>query len=217
MSREAVVRISALASAGGVPLATVKYYLREGLLPPGRLTSATQAVYGEQHLARLRLVRALTETAGLSVAAVRQVLGGLSAADLHGALGAAQHALPPNVEGALDPQPAREIVSALGWQVHEDSAAFRQLGAALAAVTVVGMAMSMEQALVYGRAVEQVAEYDVRGVPTQTTEAAVEYAVVGTVLYEPVLLAMRRLAQQSLSQRGLAGRRPGLENKDPAT
>ncbi len=209
------MRISALASASGVPLATVKYYLREGLLPPGRLTSPTQAVYGEQHLARLRLVRALTEVAGLGVAAIRQVLDGLRAEDLHGALGAAQQALPPRVEGTVDPRPAREVVSALGWQVHEDSAAFRQLGAALAAVEAVGMAMSAEQAHVYGRAVEQVAQFDVRGVPTQTIEAAVEYAVVGTVLYEPVLLAMRRLAQQSLSQQGLTG--PQRRRKNPAT
>ena len=38
------MRISALAQATGLPVATVKYYLREGLLHPGVATSATQAV-----------------------------------------------------------------------------------------------------------------------------------------------------------------------------
>ena len=37
------MRISALAAAAGLPVATVKYYLREGLLQSGVATSATQA------------------------------------------------------------------------------------------------------------------------------------------------------------------------------
>ncbi len=53
-----VMRISELVARSGVPLATVKYYLREGLLMPGETTSATQARYDEQHVRRLALVRA---------------------------------------------------------------------------------------------------------------------------------------------------------------
>ena len=53
------MRISELASRAGVPLPTVKYYLREGLLMPGRVTSATQAQYDDRHVRRLGLVRAL--------------------------------------------------------------------------------------------------------------------------------------------------------------
>ena len=54
------MRISALATAADVPLATVKFYLREGLLHPGAATSATQASYDESHVRRIRLIRALT-------------------------------------------------------------------------------------------------------------------------------------------------------------
>ncbi len=53
------MRISELAARTGVPLATVKYYLREGLLMPGHATSATQAQYDDSHVRRLGLVRAL--------------------------------------------------------------------------------------------------------------------------------------------------------------
>ena len=49
-----------------MPVATIKFYLREGLLPDGVLTSATQAQYDETHVARLRLVRALIGPGGLS-------------------------------------------------------------------------------------------------------------------------------------------------------
>src|SRR5829696_1255640 len=53
------MRISALADAAGLPVATVKFYLREGLLHSGVATSATQASYDESHLRRLAHVRPL--------------------------------------------------------------------------------------------------------------------------------------------------------------
>ena len=68
------MRISALAAAAGLPVATVKFYLREGLLHPGVATSATQANYDDSHVRRLRLIRALTGPVGLSVP---QLAGGL--------------------------------------------------------------------------------------------------------------------------------------------
>ena len=69
-----LVRISELAEASGVSLPTLKYYLREGLLMPGTATSRTRAEYGEAHLERLRLVRALVESGGLGIAGVRDVV-----------------------------------------------------------------------------------------------------------------------------------------------
>ena len=42
----------------------------------------------------------------------------------------------------------------------------------------------------------EVARVDVSEVPSTSAGDAVQYVVVGTVLYEPVLLALRRLAQQ---------------------
>jgi hypothetical protein len=51
----------------------------------------------------------------------------------------------------------------------------------------------------YARAMQDVAEADVGSVPTDSPEAAMRYVVLGTVLMEPVLLAMRRVAQQSAS------------------
>ncbi len=201
------MRISGLSAASGVSVATIKYYLREGLLPPGERTSATQASYDETHLARLRLVRALIDVAGLSVAATRQVIDCLDAPGLHDALGAAQHVLPPAVDADadLDLAAAREVVASRGWAVHEKSAAFRQLASALRATHEVGLDMTPERLDAYGRAAEVAAEFDVASVPTGSREDAVAHAVIGTVLFEPVLLAMRRLAQQSASARRFSG------------
>jgi MerR-like DNA binding protein len=57
------------AATGGVPVPTIKYCLREGLPRPGELTSPDQAQYDESHLRKLRLMRALAEVGGLSIAA----------------------------------------------------------------------------------------------------------------------------------------------------
>ena len=62
MSSEASSRAGS--PTAGVPVATVKYYLREGLLPPGRRDCPPpRPTTATPHLARLRLVRALVEMA----------------------------------------------------------------------------------------------------------------------------------------------------------
>lgn len=52
--------IEDLAEATEVPIRTIRYYIAEGLLPgPG--SRGKLAAYGEEHLARLRLIRRLVE------------------------------------------------------------------------------------------------------------------------------------------------------------
>lgn len=193
------MRISALARRTGVPVASIKYYLREGLLPPGRATSATQAEYDEDHVDRLRLIRALLDVAGLSVAATREVLAALASDDVFAALARTQQELPPRVGPDVDTAAAMVAVDALGWSTDPGSAALRQLAVALDATAQVGMALTAEQLQAYGRAAYAIAERDVADVPTTSVADATRYAVVGTVMYEPVLLALRRLAHQQVA------------------
>ena len=68
------MKISELSAGTDVPVATLKYYLREGLLQPGEALSRTSASYGDDHVERVRLIRALTGVGGLSLATTRQVL-----------------------------------------------------------------------------------------------------------------------------------------------
>lgn len=195
------MRISELSRATGVPVATVKFYLREGLLPPGRATGATQAQYDESHVTRLRLARALVQVGGLSVAAARGVLAALDDSDgsLHRVLGAAHSALAPQVAHEGDPARARRLATAWGWRVHAEAPALRQLEQALTALDDVGAAASDERLTRYADLVHQIAEVDVAGVPTTSAEEAATTVVIGTVLWEPVLLALRRLAQEAVS------------------
>lgn len=47
----------------------------------------------------------------------------------------------------------------------------------------------------------QIAQYEIDSVPADSPTAAVSYVVLGTVLIEPLILALRRLAQAEASAR----------------
>ena len=199
------MRISALAAEAGVPLPTVKFYLREGLLRPGVATSATQASYDESHVRRLRLIRALIGSVGLSVQQTRAILELVDdpGDDLYVTLGRAVSALPPAVQEASgdDPYPrARRALEALGQVYDPHYAAVAQLESALAAAETAGMPISEERLLEYGHRLREIAAFDLERMPREP-HAAVEYTVLGTALYEPVILALRRLAHQDVAAR----------------
>ena len=107
------MKISELSERSGVPVATVKFYIREGMLARGEALSATRAEYGEEHLARLRLIAALADVRGLPLARVREVLTLIDAPldDPLETLGRAVGALPPYVDSGRDDYPrAREAI-----------------------------------------------------------------------------------------------------------
>ncbi len=188
-----------------MPLPTVKYYLREGLLAPGEATGARSAEYGEEHLRRLRVVRALAETAGLPLARVKAIVALIDhpQADLFETLGAAVASLPPYAEPgtAGPPHPrARAVLARLGQVYDPTYAAVDQLEGALRAAEEAGLAITDDRIDAYGRALREVAEFDLDHLPGgQDPARVVEYAVLGTALYEPVILALRRLAHQDVA------------------
>ncbi|MEC5182095.1 MerR family transcriptional regulator [Arthrobacter sp. CG_A4] len=196
------MRISQLAAATGVPVATIKYYRREKLLHDGVLTAATQAHYDDSHVRRLKLIRALIGTAGLSVAATRELLQGLENPPEpgHDLLGLAHRAVTRPAADGVDLAPAQELLGRWGWGEQAcDRNSQAALVEALDGLSSAGFELPDGMLDRYARAMRDVAEADVESVPTDSPEAAMRYVVLGTVLVEPVLLAMRRLAQQSAS------------------
>ncbi|WP_402466117.1 MerR family transcriptional regulator [Isoptericola aurantiacus] len=211
------MRISELSRTTGVPVATVKYYVREGLVPRGDVTSRTQASYGPQHAARVRLVRALSESAGLSLAAVREVLAVLDEPrSRHDLLGAAQHALLLDESGAGAPDAdaqdpaspgvedeatrrARRLAADRGW--YEDPLLVHRLAGQLRAAAAADVPVADEHLAVLASAAEEAAAGDVASVPGEPSEA-LRQVVLGTLLTDPVLLTMRRFAQQRASAAG---------------
>lgn len=69
------LRIGELAERASVSVATIKYYIREGLLPPPPVkTGRTMGYYDQAYLARLTLIRSLREDHYLPLRVIRQIL-----------------------------------------------------------------------------------------------------------------------------------------------
>ncbi|MBZ9596966.1 MerR family transcriptional regulator [Streptomyces erythrochromogenes] len=223
------MRIGELSRRTGVPVPTIKYYLREGLLPAGELTSPNQASYGDGHERRLRLVRALLEVGGLSVAAIGEVLAAVDDKDgpVHELLGAAATRLvpefgdggsgggrkpgsgagsdgggAPDAETVLARDRVARLIEARGWRIESGNKAAEALVAALASLARVGHGGFVDLLDDYAEAAERVGRTDLDYVARRVArEDLVEAVVVGTVLGDAVFAALRRMAQVDASAR----------------
>jgi len=196
------VLISELSTTTGVPVHTLKYYLREGLLMPGRPTSRTRAEYGEEHVERVRLVRALVEHGGVAISGVRAILEALDAPppSRHDLFGVASCALPTAAADHPVDADAVALVEGLGWHVAPDAPALRSLSAALRAADGAGVGPPPEVLRQYAEAVRSVADVDLAVAERATSPAdALRTVVLGTVMIDPVLAALRRVAQEAVS------------------
>jgi DNA-binding transcriptional MerR regulator len=196
------MRISELSQAAGVPVPTIKYYLREGLLPPGETTAPNQADYDDRHAQRLRLVRVLREVGGLGIEAIRAVLEAVDDPDrsIHQVLGVAHHALSPTTPTDEPPPELAEVdalLERLGWEVSPSAPDRWALAEALRGLRRLGRDVEATTFLPHAHAAEQLAAVEVGSLdPTGERGEVVERAVVGTVVYEAAFTALRRLAQE---------------------
>ncbi|REK87490.1 MerR family transcriptional regulator [Streptomyces inhibens] len=203
------MRIGELSRETGVAIPTIKYYVREGLLPAGRLTSPNQASYDDSHVRRLRLIRGLMDVGGLSVSVVREVLAAVDSPEesVHKVLGAAQHAITPQVVAEPEGMPevrrkVAEMIRRRGWQVEPDHPSAEALAVALATFRGIGHGEFEEIVDDYAEACERVAAADLAWVGRNAeVDGLVESVVVGTVLGDAVLSAIRRLAHVDASAR----------------
>jgi DNA-binding transcriptional MerR regulator len=203
------VRMAELSRLSGVPVATIKYYLREGLLPPGERTAPNQARYDECHLERLELIRALREGAGLGIATLARVFRAMEdhrrdrrPEYLMIAIGALSE---PRAAGAEDGEALARaradvdrLLDELGWDADRGSPAREDLARALASVHrfMPGLIGDVSELRAHAEAMRAVAEAEIPDdySPDADPAAALRFAVLGTVLFEPVLLALRKLA-----------------------
>ncbi len=230
------MRIAELSSRSGTSIPTIKYYLREGLLAAGTPTGRNQAEYTGEHVRRLRLIRALIDVGGLSVAAARDVLAAVDRSEIpdndelralatrddapprptaHALLGTAHYALDraprrdrddPEWRAARD-----EVLSHIrsrGWQVEERSPNLDRAADAVAAMRAVGAEDLLDCLPVYFDAAREIAAREVDSVIRRGDPARmVEGVVTGTILGESILAAVRRLAHEHTSA-VLLGRAP---------
>jgi DNA-binding transcriptional MerR regulator len=81
---EELLKIGELARRSGVPIATLKFYLREGLIAPARKSGRTMAWYHPSTVERIRSIRELQERQFLPLDVIRETIDSADeAADDH--------------------------------------------------------------------------------------------------------------------------------------
>jgi DNA-binding transcriptional MerR regulator len=98
-------RIAELARLAGVSVATVKYYIREGLLPPApKKTGRTMGWYDDAYLERLKLIRNLREDHYLPLKVIGAILAERGDAPLSPGDAAVVARIGPGVLKTLEPR-----------------------------------------------------------------------------------------------------------------
>ncbi|MDO4243754.1 MAG: MerR family transcriptional regulator [Actinomyces sp.] len=204
------MKMAQLSARSGVGAPTIRYYIREGLVPAGELTSPNQAVYDETHLQALRLVRALIDVGGLSVPGARSVLEHLRAQDPAGevpaggeeVVSAVQYALTPtDHSGAPAPDEAlvrvETLIAGRWWTVSANNPARATLARTLVALEELGAHEVVDLLDQYAAAAEELAEQEAEILRrVKGAENAVVSLVALNVLGDRMLSALRRLAQE---------------------
>ena len=205
------MKLSELSQRSGCPTATIKYYLREGLLTPGEQRSATDAEYDEFHVRRLRMVRVLREVGDLSIASIRDVITAIDddSMELHDVLATAVHALGPRHTHRPEREqlePARTevlaYIEASGWEVSPDAPAVDLLTTALLGAREFWGATGPE---IFDRS-RDIADEIGRGEreqidATDNLQDTIRQMAIGTVVWEQSLVALRRLADENHSRK----------------
>lgn len=203
------MKVAELSEQSGVPIPTIKYYLREGLLMRGALTAPNQADYDTAHVERLSLIRTLVEVAEMDLAQVRKVVDALADPDIseHEAIGSAFYSLPTgrHPDDAEDVRMATSEVAGwvddLGLRVNSEAPALRMLGEALATLRRFGWQVEPADLESYLKSMREVTATEVDRRPAASLSRVVEHAVVGTVAFEKILVALRRLLLEDRSAR----------------
>lgn len=207
------MQVSELVEATSVPLATVKYYLREGLLPPGRRVTARSSDYGPEHVRRLTLLRLLREVGSIQVSRLRELVDAVedTALSVHQMFARASDAIaagPARADEADDPtSPDRDVVRAaladMGWdRVRSDATDLANLRRVVTQLQETGLFGEIGESalLFYGRHADEIARAEIAALPQDPDRAAqLERMVIGTVAFGEILTILRRLAQEQHS------------------
>ena len=196
--------ISQVSQLSGTPAATIKYYVRAGLLHAGTRHGENRTSYDESHVERLRLIRAMLEVGRLSVTSTAAVLAALddTSKPIAETFEVAQNALARDaVADVSEPSPesiarADAIVERAGWLHCGDNVGRRILAQTIDGFAKAGHPPTDEYLDRYAAAADLVADADLDAVGAIADDSErTELMVVGTVLGDALSLGLRRIAQ----------------------
>ena len=200
------MRISELSEATGVSVATIKYYLREGLLPAADKRAARLAEYDERHVRRLQLIKLLRDVGDIPIEGLRRLVGASERTDvaIHDVFAAAAEALAPATPPAGPLRPttralADQVIHAAGWtNVRPDSPDRENLASALELIASYDThPRDPAEIEPYVRFADQIARYEIGHLDDAKDRVGLlEEMVVGQVVFGQVLATLRRLAEE---------------------
>ena len=201
------MRLAELSEVSGTSSASIKFYLRSGLMEAGDVVHPTRAEYGEHHVRRLMLIQKLRSAVGLGLEDIRRILDASHGADHSAAQRLVLLATVQSVvlgydgEGASDSAVVDELVQVMGWP-DEHSEARDAVGKHLAVMEAAGVATDLTVVEAYARAADAIAgsQLAVTGA-RESIEDFILTAAVGMHLHNRLILSLVALAQASHSLR----------------
>jgi DNA-binding transcriptional MerR regulator len=197
------MQLKELSDRAGVSAASIKYYLREGLLPAGEIVHATRAQYADQHVSRLRLIQALRKVVGLSIEQIRSLLwladGGAPRLQL---LAAVQRTVldldaVSTDRGEIRTEAADAVVRMRNWP-DAPSDARNALNAHLTQMESLGIPVPLELLDAYSKAVDDIGGLDISATTApDDINQLILTAAVGMHLHSQLVLKLLALAQAS--------------------
>lgn len=197
--------VSELAERAHMPVATVKYYLREGLLPPGHVTGPRRAEYDESHLRRLRILRLLREVGGVPVTNLRLVMDALDDESLpiHDVMTLTADVISAGPDpGDQDPASLATVdavIGAVGWDgLRPESVDRLRLASLVTLLNGPGMLGADAEVLgYYAQLADQLAKTEISLVdPHRERAALLEDMVTGSVVYGQVFALLRQMGHE---------------------
>ncbi|WP_374455331.1 MerR family transcriptional regulator [Nocardioides sp.] len=199
------MRISELSEQTGVPVPTIKYYLREGLLPEGDKRTPRLTEYDDRHVRRLGLLRILREVGDVPVEGLKRLVAAAETrGTVHDLFAVAADALVPIPP---PPGPGREqtramadaIIAQAGWdKVRAESPDRDNLAATLELVGSFDThPRDPSEIAPYVAMADQLARQEIAHLDDRKDRVGLlEEMIVGQVVFATVLTTLRRLAEE---------------------
>jgi DNA-binding transcriptional MerR regulator len=197
------MQLKELSERTGVSPASIKFYLREGLLPPGRSVHATRAEYAELHVSRLELIQTLRRVVGLNIAQIGSLLrmadDGVPRLELLAAVQRAVLGLDDvgTEHGDVRTPAGDAVVRFRNWP-DVPSDARNSLNAHLALMESLGVPVTAELLDAYSKAVDAIAEVNISATTApEDVNQLIMTAAVGMHLHGQLVLKLLALAHAS--------------------
>ncbi|VXB64729.1 Transcriptional regulator [Arthrobacter sp. 9AX] len=201
------MQLQELSERAKTPTASIKFYLREGLLPVGETIHATRAQYSERHVERLELIQVLRRVVGLTIEQIRSLVRMADdRAPRLSLLAAVQRVVlkldaPGTGSGEAGAAPSDAVVRLRRWPDYP-SEARDALNAHLQLMDSLNIKVGEELLDIYSRAMDDVARFDIAVTAAPgSADRLILTAAVGMHMHSQLLLRLLALAQTSHSIR----------------